>query len=590
MGFILFVQKYPCYTAIVGTAVLGLATFLTRLRPNYAALALLAATTYFLVLKPLYDTYTRIKRATHFHNFSKSRGCSSISAVPRPFLGSVRHKLSLLRHSGGDLLDDVFAKKYEQHGATHALLDGSGVPQVIHTIDPVNINAILRIKADDWSPAKSRAKTMYPLAQEGLLNSEGAAWTRNRKLILRHINTKRVKDVRSAEPDVQNLFDAIGSADQNGWTGTVDLLDLFHRLSLDMTTTYLLGTSANSQLTGMKERKREAVMAEYDLVRNKSKEQKMSYNEAYEVVRNYFSHRSKLGSKYWLADSPRYREACSTLNGFADDLIKRAMDERHEETRLRVDLSDDAERSRSRYGLIDSLVKEIGDPIHIRNLIMDLFIAGQNMTGTMAAWIFAQLGANPAIFDQVRAEVLEKFGTEDFPRLPLTWNNLQSCSALQNVIRETLRMYPLLANIGRNAKCDTVLPRGGGPDGMEPVAVPKGCAVTCNIYLTHRRREEWGDDAWQFKPERWIGRKLGPEYCPFGAGSRACIGQQLSLTEISFVMARMLQKFSEMKVPEGQNNLTKAYRVAVAPKDGVKVQLRMANGLCASPTLGAVLV
>lgn len=502
MGFILFFQKYPYYTAIVGTAVLGLATLQTRLPPDCSALALLAVAVHFLVLTPVYSNYTRIRQGKYFHNFLQSQGCSSISAVPRPFLGSLRHKLSLLRHSGGDLLDDVFAKKYEKHGATHALLDRSGVPKVIHTIDPVDINAILRLKADDWRPAQSRANTMYPLAQDGLLNSEGDAWVRNRKLILRHINTKRVKDARGAEPDVQLLFNAIGSADHNVWTGAVDLLHLFHRLSLDMTTTYLLRTSANAQLTGMKDKKREAAMAEYDLVLNKKRNQKMTYSEAYEIVRNYFSYRSKLGSKYWMADSPRYREACSTLNGFSDTLIKRAVEERHDTSSVLPESSGNAERPDSRYGLIDSLVKEIGEPINIRNLIMDLFIAGQNVTGTMAAWVCAQLGANPSIFDQVRAEVLEKFGTDDFPLVPLTWDNLQSCSTLRNIICETLRMYTLLANIGRNANCDTVLPRGGGPDGMDPMAVSKGCAVTCNIYLTHRRAEEWGEDAWEFKRDR----------------------------------------------------------------------------------------
>lgn len=183
-----------------------------------------------------------------------------------------------------------------------------------------------------------------------------------------------------------------------------------------------------------------------------------------------------------------------------------------------------------RYGLIDSLVKDIENPVHIRNLVMDLFIAGQNMTGTMAAWVFAQLEAHPDVLQRVREEVLDKFGTEEHGRAPLTWDNLKSCTMMQNVILETLRMYPLLANIGRNAKHDTVLPRGGGEDGSQPIAVPKGAAVTCNIYLVHRRQEEWGEDAWEFKPDRWIGRKFGPEYAPFGMGPRVCIGRKFSLS------------------------------------------------------------
>lgn len=99
----------------------------------------------------------------------------------------------------------------------------------------------------------------------------------------------------------------------------------------------------------------------------------------------------------------QYRKACDTLNDFADALIQRAM-KRSPAVPDELDLND------GRYGLIDSLVKVIGDPVHIRNLVMDLFIAGQNMTGTMAAWVFAQLEAHQDILQRVRDEVLEKFG------------------------------------------------------------------------------------------------------------------------------------------------------------------------------------
>lgn len=150
------------------------------------------------------------------------------------------------------------------------------------------------------------------------------------------------------------------------------------------------------------------------------------------------------------------------------------------------------------------------------------------MTGTMAAWVFAQLEAHPDMFQRVRAEVLEMFGTEQDPRSPMTWENLKACRTLQNVMFETLRCYPLLANIGRNAACDTVLPRGGGPDGSLPIAVPKGTTMALNVYLMHRREEEWSADSSEWKPDRWIGRKFGPEYAPFGAGPRICVGRRFT--------------------------------------------------------------
>lgn len=248
-------------------------------------------------------------RKREFTRFANSNHCAPAKSLAKLFLGPIRHKIKLLLYPGGDLLDHVFANKFKENGPTHALHDKYGVPIVIHTIDPVNLNAILSKSASHWGPSKSRARTMYPLAQDGLLNSEGEEWHRKRKLLLRHIHNKRVKDVQNYETDIELLFNAIGPVQEDGWTGTVDLLDLFHRMSLDMSTSFLLGTSANSQLNGMRNARIQAAIDEFGLRRGKN-DKSLSYDEAYEVVRHYFSLRSKLGSKYWVADSYKVQHPC----------------------------------------------------------------------------------------------------------------------------------------------------------------------------------------------------------------------------------------------------------------------------------------
>lgn len=55
---------------------------------------------------------------------------------------------------------------------------------------------------------------------------------------------------------------------------------------------------------------------------------------------------------------------------------------------------------------------------------------------------------------------------------------------LQNVIKETMRMYhPLGLNV-REALKDTALPVGGGPDGRGEVAVPKGKLIRKTASVT----------------------------------------------------------------------------------------------------------
>ena len=63
----------------------------------------------------------------------------------------------------------------------------------------------------------------------------------------------------------------------------------------------------------------------------------------------------------------------------------------------------------------------------------------------------------------------------------------------------------------------------------------------------HRRKDLYGEDADEFKPERW--EKLRPswEYLPFSGGPRICIGQQYALNEASYTTVRLLQEFKAIE-------------------------------------------
>lgn len=114
-------------------------------------------------------------------------------------------------------------------------------------------------------------------------------------------------------------------------------------------------------------------------------------------------------------------------------------------------------------------------------------------------------------------------------------NELRNMSYLQNVLKETLRLYPSVAVNTRTAINDTVLPTGGGPDRNSPVFVPKGSAIAYSVYSMHRRPDLYGMDAEIFRPERWdedMPMNQDPTnarwgYLPFNGGPRICIGSKL---------------------------------------------------------------
>lgn len=141
-----------------------------------------------------------------------------------------------------------------------------------------------------------------------------------------------------------------------------------------------------------------------------------------------------------------------------------------------------------------------------------------------------------------------------------------------------LRLYPVVPSNARFAVRDTLIPRGGGPDQLSAVFIPKGGIVAYSVYSMHRRRDIYGPDAELFRPERW-----GPEenlrpgwaYLPFNGGPRICVGQQFALTEASYTIVRLLQEFSGIEDRDGEEWMEQlsltccsamGVRVALAPR------------------------
>jgi cytochrome P450 len=117
----------------------------------------------------------------------------------------------------------------------------------------------------------------------------------------------------------------------------------------------------------------------------------------------------------------------------------------------------------------------------------------------------------------------------------ITRTDLRNLSYLQNVLKETLRLYPTVPVNMRIASNTTILPVGGGPDRKSPVLIPKGTVLAYSVYTMHRRPDLYGFDAELFRPERWdedmpmlkdaTSQAWG--YLPFNGGPRICIGSRL---------------------------------------------------------------
>lgn len=101
--------------------------------------------------------------------------------------------------------------------------------------------------------------------------------------------------------------------------------------------------------------------------------------------------------------------------------------------------------------------------------------------------------------------------------------------------RPALRLFPPVPVNNRTAHETTTLPTGGGPDGTSPILVRKGENVAYCVYAMHRRKDLYGTDAEDFRPERWDDANLplyqdsvtaAWGYLPFNGGPRVCLGRK----------------------------------------------------------------
>ena len=93
----------------------------------------------------------------------------------------------------------------------------------------------------------------------------------------------------------------------------------------------------------------------------------------------------------------------------------------------------------------------------------------------------------------------------------------------------------------------------------------------------HRRKDLFGPDAEEFRPERWDNwTPKAWQYIPFNGGPRICIGQQFALTEMGYCLVRLFQNFEDVRYMDNAPQLMRA-EITISAAGGVKVAFKEAS-------------
>ncbi|GJJ06130.1 hypothetical protein Clacol_000319 [Clathrus columnatus] len=231
---------------------------------------------------------------------------------------------------------------------------------------------------------------------------------------------------------------------------------------------------------------------------------------------------------------------------------------------------------------------------------MNTFIfAGFETTAIALSRVFFILASRPDVQSRLRAEIRStkraRMADGDatvWQDVNLPYDVLMTMPYLDAIVRETMRVYPPSSLFGRTLRKATTLPLQypiRTPSGSErnSIALPANTNIIISILAANHNKKVWGEDASEWKPERWLNsskdgaatdidvgdeimmeNKSGVKYpgvyssmMTFMGGARACIGFKFAEMEIKQVLVTLLSSlhFGLPSTPDAQGNKKEIY-------------------------------
>jgi cytochrome P450 len=196
----------------------------------------------------------------------------------------------------------------------------------------------------------------------------------------------------------------------------------------------------------------------------------------------------------------------------------------------------------------------------LRDQVITIFLAGYETVANALTWTWYLLSQNPDCEFRFHEEIDgalkgELPGMEDVPRLRY----------VENVMAESLRLYPPAWAMGRYARDDFAL---------GDYFLPARTTVLISQFVTHRDPRYFPDPL-RFDPDRFSpeskARRMKFTYFPFGAGARQCVGESFAWMEGVLILATLAQKW-KLKLA-ARHPVEPQPLITLRPKYGMRMQL-----------------
>lgn len=188
-----------------------------------------------------------------------------------------------------------------------------------------------------------------------------------------------------------------------------------------------------------------------------------------------------------------------------------------------------------------------------------IILAGHETTSTALTWTLKYLAEHPNMQSRLRAEIREAWTDDEDD---LSFETLTDLPYLGRVTNEILRLQPPVFSTNREAAHDCVIPLS------QPIRMKDGSLVSnfpvragqpliISIVTYNRRKDIWGDDALEFKPDRWLrlpdavrNNGIPGGHLAFISGPRNCVGSKFALTEFKVILSHLIRAFEFKPLPK----------------------------------------
>ena len=442
-----------------------------------------------------------------------------------PILGALPF---LLSHHG-DILSGVLSQSRARNFKTWSV-KWLGEKRFIMTTDPLNLQHVLKTRFENYPKGANFNTTLADLLGGGIFATDGPHWKRQRQLFS-HIFSEasfRTTIMAAFIEHGEALDRVLARAADTG--APIDMQQLFHAFTLDSIAKIAFGLS----LCTLEAPSQEA----------------LAFSKAFDAAQAIVE--ARFFTPGWRLLKPCLRRERAlpaylhTLRTFCDGVIadRRAAGDCEARTDVlsRAMALRDEDTGELLFGANDAA---------LRDIILNFLIAGRDTTAQALSWaVLCVARSGSSVAEALAAEgaaVRSRGGSASPFSLPFEGVG-RDLRYARSVTLETLRLFPSVPKDVKEAVSSDTLPDGSH--------VPAGALIAYLPFVMGRSKALWGEDAEDFRPNRFLPPNAPPSSWQLpafnGAGPRACLGQPMALTEAAFILGLVYSRFELTLAPAEQ--------------------------------------